>query len=169
MFPLSHMLKSFIRTGTLNVIDADGKTHIFGGTPGPEVTMRLTDPSLYKHAFLQSRARSRRSLHGRPHELRELDAPRLPHSLFGEPAVARILPAAEGAAQHLARLEGFQQSNPVGKAQKNVAHHYDIGNEFYRLFLDRGMHYSCAYFTNDDETLEEAQRTSCGSSPQSSI
>jgi cyclopropane-fatty-acyl-phospholipid synthase len=45
------MLKSFIRTGTLKVIDADGKTHIFGGTPGPEVTMRLTDPTLYKTLF----------------------------------------------------------------------------------------------------------------------
>ena len=29
MFPLSHMLKSFVRTGTLKVVDADGKTHIF--------------------------------------------------------------------------------------------------------------------------------------------
>ena len=51
MFPLSHMLKSFVRTGTLKVIDADGKTHVFAGTPGPDVTMRLTDPSLYKTLF----------------------------------------------------------------------------------------------------------------------
>ncbi len=48
MFPLSHMLKSFVRVGTLKVIDADGKTHVFVGTaPGPDVTMRLTDRSLY--------------------------------------------------------------------------------------------------------------------------
>ena len=47
MFPLSHMMKSFVRTGTLNIIDADGKTHVFSGEPGPEVTMRLTDKSLY--------------------------------------------------------------------------------------------------------------------------
>ena len=32
MFPLSNMLKSFIRTGTLTVIDAEGKTHKFGGS-----------------------------------------------------------------------------------------------------------------------------------------
>ncbi len=49
MFPLSHMLKSFVRTGTLTVIDADGGVHTFGGTPGPEVTMRLTDPTLYRN------------------------------------------------------------------------------------------------------------------------
>jgi cyclopropane-fatty-acyl-phospholipid synthase len=53
MFPLSHMLKSFVRTGTLRVIDADGGAHVFGGTkPGPKVTMRLTDRSLYRKLFL---------------------------------------------------------------------------------------------------------------------
>ena len=51
-----------------------------------------------------------------------------------------------------------QQSNRLGEAQRNVAHHYDLGNEFYRLFLDRNMLYSCAYFRSDDESLEEAQR-----------
>jgi cyclopropane-fatty-acyl-phospholipid synthase len=55
-------------------------------------------------------------------------------------------------------LKRFQQANPVGKAQRNVAHHYDIGNDFYRLFLDKGMQYSCAYFLSDDDTLEEAQQ-----------
>jgi cyclopropane-fatty-acyl-phospholipid synthase len=55
-------------------------------------------------------------------------------------------------------LKRFQQANPVGKAQRNVAHHYDLGNDFYKLFLDEGMHYSCAYFIDDAESLEEAQR-----------
>ena len=47
MFPLSHMMKSFVQTGTLNIIDAKGQNHVFSGAPGPVVTMRLTDPSLY--------------------------------------------------------------------------------------------------------------------------
>ena len=55
-------------------------------------------------------------------------------------------------------LKRFQQANPVGKAQKNVAHHYDLGNDFYKLFLDEGMQYSCAYFLDDSDSLEEAQR-----------
>ena len=53
MFPLSHMLKSFVRSGTLKVIDAEGGVHVFGGEkPGPNVTMRLTDRSLYHKLFL---------------------------------------------------------------------------------------------------------------------
>ena len=88
----------------------------------------------------------------------ELDAARLPDAVLDQPPVARRLPDAEGAAAKVSRgLKRFQQANPVGQAQKNVAHHYDLGNDFYKLFLDEGMQYSCAYFLNDDETLEQAQ------------
>jgi cyclopropane-fatty-acyl-phospholipid synthase len=59
------------------------------------------------------------------------------------------------------KLKRFQQSNPIGKAQENIAHHYDVGNDLYRLFLDEGLFYSCAYFENDDDTLEAAQRAKC--------
>src|SRR5438132_1592324 len=52
MFPLSHMLKSFVRIGTLKVIDAGGRPHVFAGAPGPSVTMLLTDRSLYRKLFL---------------------------------------------------------------------------------------------------------------------
>jgi cyclopropane-fatty-acyl-phospholipid synthase len=41
---------------------------------------------------------------------------------------------------------------------RNVAHHYDLSADFYRLFLDDDMHYSCAYFPTGIETLEEAQK-----------
>ena len=54
----------------------------------------------------------------------------------------------------------FQQYNPIGRAQKNVAHHYDLSAEMYRLFLDEDMQYSCAYFETGNETLEEAQSKS---------
>jgi cyclopropane-fatty-acyl-phospholipid synthase len=40
----------------------------------------------------------------------------------------------------------------------NVQHHYDLGNDFYRLWLDRSMTYSCAYFRRPSDSLEEAQR-----------
>ncbi len=40
MFPLSHMLKSFVRVGTLKVVDAEGRVHVFGGVaPGPQVEL----------------------------------------------------------------------------------------------------------------------------------
>ena len=51
----------------------------------------------------------------------------------------------------------IDQYNPAPRAQRNVAHHYDLNGRLYSLFLDRDRQYSCAYFPRGDETLEEAQ------------
>lgn len=47
--------------------------------------------------------------------------------------------------------------NLIGKSKQNVAHHYDLSNKFYDLFLDEKRQYSCAYFKNENDTLEVAQ------------
>ncbi|WP_299724797.1 cyclopropane-fatty-acyl-phospholipid synthase family protein [uncultured Tateyamaria sp.] len=54
-------------------------------------------------------------------------------------------------------VRGFLQRNAPQTARRNVAHHYDISDDLYRLFLDADMQYSCAYFRDPDMTLEEAQ------------
>ena len=51
----------------------------------------------------------------------------------------------------------WRARNAVRRARKNVAHHYDIGNDLYRLFLDDDLQYSCAYFTDQGHSLEQAQ------------
>ena len=158
MFPLSHMLKSFVRIGTLTVIDASGRIHVFAGAPGPRATMRLTDRSLYRKLFFNPELHAgeaymdgRLSFEGST--LRDF------LTLF---SVNRLSLASYPLQQVLRRisraLKRFQQANPIGKAQQNVAHHYDLGNELYRLFLDQGMQYSCAYFLSDEDTLETAQQ-----------
>ncbi|MEL6267600.1 MAG: cyclopropane-fatty-acyl-phospholipid synthase family protein [Pseudomonadota bacterium] len=55
------------------------------------------------------------------------------------------------------RLRRLHQHNPISRALANVKTHYDIGDDIYRLFLDRDLQYSCAYFETGSETLEEAQ------------
>jgi cyclopropane-fatty-acyl-phospholipid synthase len=158
MFPLSHMLKSFVRTGTLKVIDASGRTHVFAGAPGPNVTMRLTDRSLYRKLFFNPELNAGEAyMDGR---MRFEDSTLRDFlTLF---SINRLSLGAHPMQKVLRRvslaLKRFQQANPVGTAQKNVAHHYDLGNDFYKLFLDEGMQYSCAYFLDDGETLEEAQK-----------
>ena len=47
--------------------------------------------------------------------------------------------------------------NFVSKSKSNVAHHYDISDDLYELFLDTKKQYSCAYFKNKNDTLETAQ------------
>jgi cyclopropane-fatty-acyl-phospholipid synthase len=53
------------------------------------------------------------------------------------------------------RLRGERHS--VNRDRRAVRHHYDVGNEFFALFLDESMTYSCAYFSGGAQTLEEAQ------------
>ena len=47
--------------------------------------------------------------------------------------------------------------NFIKKSKSNVAHHYDISEKLYDLFLDKNRQYSCAYFKNENETIEQAQ------------
>ena len=101
MFPLSHMMKSFIQKGRLEVIDADGGRHVFAGVgEGPRVVMRLTDRALYRklvfnpelnagEAYTDGRMRFEEGTHLR-------DFLKL---FFHQPPDARLLPAAEGAAR----------------------------------------------------------------------
>ena len=164
MFPLSKLLERLINVGTLNVIDAKGERHVFSGREaGPSVTMKLSDERLYKSLFFNpemaaGEAYMDETLTFPDSSLRAfLDLLSVNRNRAGtNPGGLHKLIG--GVSRNLKR---FQQSNPIGQAQKNIAHHYDIGNALYRLFLDDGLFYSCAYFENDDDSLEAAQRAKC--------
>jgi Cyclopropane fatty acid synthase and related methyltransferases len=53
-------------------------------------------------------------------------------------------------------------SNNLKKSKENIEHHYDIGNDFYKLWLDDTMTYSCGYFKSDNDTLKQAQINKVG-------
>jgi cyclopropane-fatty-acyl-phospholipid synthase len=55
------------------------------------------------------------------------------------------------------RIRHWLRSNSKTQARKNIAHHYDLGNDFYRLWLDDTMTYSSALFETGQESLENAQ------------
>jgi len=59
-----------------------------------------------------------------------------------------------------------QAANDERAARENVHRHYDLGNEFYRLWLDREMVYTCAYFPSPDATLEAPDREDGSRLPQ---
>jgi len=51
----------------------------------------------------------------------------------------------------------LKRANTVETSRRNIAEHYDLGNEFYSLWLDKTMTYSCAKFENPDAAIEDAQ------------
>ncbi|MEL6734537.1 MAG: cyclopropane-fatty-acyl-phospholipid synthase family protein, partial [Pseudomonadota bacterium] len=159
MFPLSHMMKAFIKTGTLEVIDAEDKRHVFSGKPGPKVVMKLHDKRLYRDLVFKSEIAAAEGYMDGTMTFEEGSTLREFLHLFSINRLSLAAYPLQKALRSLSMLtRRKQQSNRVGQAQQNVAHHYDLGNEFYKLFLDKNMLYSCAYFHNDNQSLEQAQR-----------
>jgi cyclopropane-fatty-acyl-phospholipid synthase len=58
--------------------------------------------------------------------------------------------------QFVARLERWWNSNTVANARQNIRQHYDLGNDFFELFLDETLSYSCAWFEAGSASLHEA-------------
>lgn len=74
--------------------------------------------------------------------------------------VYRALPREDGVTDKRLRLGAVlgAQRNSLRQARNNIHHHYDFGNDFYKLWLDREMTYTCAYFPTPAMDLESAQR-----------
>ena len=154
---LSNMLERFIKKGTLRVIESDGTLTEFKGSAAPVATMRLHDPGLPYRMFRNPELYTGEAymdgiLTFEDCTLKDfLNLFSLNRGSMASYPMQKILRRISRA------VRSVQQYNPIGKAQKNVAHHYDLSAEMYSLFLDKDLQYSCAYFENGDESLEEAQ------------
>ncbi len=160
---LGKFLASTIRQGVLDLTFADGSSRTFGAPqPGfPEVTIRLTDKTVPRDILLDPRLGAAEAyMDGRlviergdvmdlVQLLRSNSAWERKGSLRGPTLRRRIINRAKFALESV--------NNRVG-AKRNVSHHYDIGNDLYRLMLDdEHMQYSCAYWDEDAGSLAEAQ------------
>ncbi len=159
MQPFDFVFRNLIRTGTLRVTDATGVRHVYTGhTPGPSVGMTLHDPLLHRQLLLDAEmAVGEGYMNG---TLTIDDGASLydflnivygnyinaPHSgIFGA-----VLETQRIVRRVLSR-------NPLANSKRNVAHHYDLKDELFDLFLDTDKQYSCAYFASPNDTLEQAQ------------
>ena len=151
------LMKYGIRTGAVRIIDARGNAHDFGDGSEPRCTIKLKkagldyslalNPALYvPEAYVDGDLTVE---DGTLFDFIELVAVNYGH-IENFPLLDMLRWAGIGSRK-------IKQYNPVGIAQKNVAHHYDLSTELYELFLDRDRQYSCAYFTDPNEDLESAQ------------
>ena len=158
MLLLSKLLSALIHFGALTIIDPAGHPHRFGsGVNGPEVAIRLSgirtptriavDPALgAAEAWMDGRL----TVEGGDIEhLLELIA--LNSRWSDDNKAAGLL-------RNTARIDRLlYQVNRPRLAKRNVAHHYDLSDRLYDLFLDADRQYSCAYFREGVEDLETAQ------------
>jgi cyclopropane-fatty-acyl-phospholipid synthase len=155
---LARLLGPFIRVGRLTVIDAHGVTHLFGSEVAPAVTIRLHDATLHWRMALQPELCA-----GEAYTDGTLTVEGGASVYDFLDLIGRNL-AAAGRGALRGPFSGFKpllwrvrQFNPAPRARRNVAHHYDLSDELYDLFLDRGRQYSCAYFAEPGDDLETAQ------------
>ncbi len=157
---LSNLLTRFIQNGEMRLTDADGRQHLFGGrAAGPRVTIRLSDRALHTRLALNPELHAGEAyMNG---TLTFQDGSDIGD--FMAIFAANRSGLAGHASQRLLRrawrgLKRWHQANPVGVAAANARHHYDLSVDLYRLFLDEGLNYSCAFFEDPErETLEQAQ------------
>ncbi len=156
---LRSLLSSFIKNGQLRLIDANGKRHEFGGgRDGPAVTIRLHDKALHRQLFFNPELVAAEAYMDGTLTMEEGSTCYDFLNLF---SVNRA-PLGAHPVQGLLRkgwkaFRRRQQQNDVDNAKAQARHHYDLNTDLYRLFLDEGLNYSCAYYQSPDDSLEKAQ------------
>jgi cyclopropane-fatty-acyl-phospholipid synthase len=155
---LENILTKIIRRGSLTVMDWRGGISCFGiAGQEPSATIRFHDRWLpLRIALNPSLATGEAYMNGR------LTVERGDLRSFLSVATADLKPLYDAAFMRACNqfAKGVMRALGGNKRQRavlNVAHHYDLSADFYRLFLDEDMHYSCAYFPTGKETLEQAQ------------
>ena len=159
MFLLDRMLRRTIHAGMLTIIDHTGRRRVYGAAHPAHrsVTIRLSDAATAWRIGLN------------------------PALGAGEAWTDGRLTVEDGDLLDLLDLVGFNmrwdrdnrtrtdlwkgqavaawldQRNYARRARRNVAHHYDLSDRLYDLFLDADRQYSCAYFTDPGNSLERAQ------------
>ena len=154
---IDNLLGKLIRKGTLTVVMPDGKARSFGPGGEPAMTVNVADrrtalaiarnPRLgLGEAYMDGRI----TLVGG--DILDLMRLVVGANRWEEKGAGR-----KALNKGKKKWRSLFRRNEAGKSRKNVAHHYDVGNELYRLFLDEDMQYSCAYFTDPSNSLEQAQ------------
>ncbi len=155
---LDPFLKPTIQRGTLVVFDPKGRPTLYGDGSGPQLAVRihhtktalkiLLDPQLaVGEAYMEGKLTIES---GTLYDVIDLafrnvgmKPPKYPFSGLTE----RLRTA----------LRRLAQFNPAGRSRNNVAHHYDLSDRLYDLFLDADRQYSCAYVMDPSDTIETAQ------------
>ncbi|MEW6123587.1 MAG: cyclopropane-fatty-acyl-phospholipid synthase family protein [Pseudomonadota bacterium] len=163
-FLLEAVFQRVMARDCLKVTTASGRTFIAGPSKGRAASRDGAPPP---HIRFMTRAAQRRFLLDPELAFGELytdgelvveagDIAGVLQALMSQPY---IQPTASAHLLFLGRmaLRRLAQFNPPGRARRNVAHHYDLDGRLYSLFLDDDRQYSCAYFEDPGQSLDDAQ------------
>src|SRR4030095_13935107 len=156
---ISRLIGTLLTRGRVVLIQPDGSREAYGPGGGKELTVRFADKRV---AF--DLVRNQRLNVGEAYMDGRL--------IIEDGTILDLLELITGANRwedggrgrtlmRKGKIKGLKKllrgRNDAGRSKRNVAHHYDLKNELYELFLDGDRQYSCAYFTDPANSLDQAQ------------
>lgn len=154
------LFQKVVQTGNLSIQVGQGPVRSYGDGTGPAISVHIKNWSTALHIALNpyymiGQAYMDGDLvitkNGGLYSFLEILVKNTGPDHKQDPALIRFR-------QNLRHLiKRFLQYNQMRRSRRNVAHHYDLSGSLYKLFLDPGLNYSCAYFENPDDDLETAQ------------
>src|ERR1043165_9342121 len=154
---LGLLLRRFVRRGTLRITTASGTVLTFGDGSGRPVAIRFVTAAAQRGVILDPELRLGEAYMDGTLRVEEGSIADFLGLVLGQ--------SSDGMPPKWARphwtlryiWRRLQQFNRPTRAQRNVAHHYDLDGRLYSLFLDADRQYSCAYFETPDQSLDDAQ------------
>lgn len=144
-----------IKHGSLEIISPEGNSYLFEGSPEPKARMRINDYDAIVAIAAKGDIGLAESYRDGKWDCDDLSA--LIHiALKNDRSLNRYL-SGNWLNKITARFLNLLNSNTLKGSRRNIHAHYDLGNEFYSLWLDPSMTYSSAIFNNENESLTEAQ------------
>ncbi|HEY6256911.1 MAG TPA: cyclopropane-fatty-acyl-phospholipid synthase family protein [Xanthobacteraceae bacterium] len=147
-------LKKYIRAGNLRIRTARGATYALGDGTGRPVALRFTSAAAERGVTLDPELKLGESY---------VDGT----LVVEQGSIADVLAVLQGPAatppswarpyRLLREFRRVTQTNRRRRARRNVAHHYDLDDQLYSLFLDADRQYSCGYFETPGQSLDDAQ------------
>ncbi len=161
MWLLNKLLIRVVRRGVLTITDYDGKQYQYGA-PDPDIRnvgVKLNDKGVaMKIALVPDLGAGEAYMHGRldvtDGTISDMIELFYSNGQWEDGGTSRA-----GFGEWFTNLRtSMDRHNWERRSKQNVAHHYDLSDRLYDLFLDADRQYSCAYFTDTANTLEQAQQ-----------
>lgn len=155
---LERIVERVVRKGNLVITGPNGGSRTFGDGTGPKVHMVIHTRHAERAITLHPSLAIPEAFMEEELDFVEGDVLSFLNLVYLNTGISWV-ESTWGKLVNTARLtvRPLQQLNNARRSRKNVAHHYDLSGDLYKLFLDKDMQYSCAYFERPDMTLEEAQ------------
>jgi cyclopropane-fatty-acyl-phospholipid synthase len=153
---LKRIMGKRVRRGTLKVLLGPKRSFTVGDGTGKPITITFDSPATLLWILTDPDLRLGEAYMDESFRVTEGSLADFLDLIESQNPAAPTLPSlAIAAARYLSRRAA--QFNPRGRARKNVHHHYDLDGRLYSLFLDADRQYSCAYFEDENMTLDDAQ------------